>query len=460
MAKKIKRCLQIIFPSLIIFIAHNAYALEVRLPGLGENPSLGQYVGYIFGFAIATAGIISVISFAVGAIGLISPDVSAHNEAKDRMKGAVLGLVLTIASFAIINTINPDLLKGTIISLPPIITPPQGISPGVYVYTKPGCQGGSNDVLGPLISNQNTFQAPFNNGGLKSFKIINDSSKGIYYGVILHKNPGLDNGGICTLPITAESCQTVSIKASAADIFMLNPLPEDSGNGADFFGKPFGNTTGAHGGSYFIYDGDIDSMYGLAIDLTKSDQMCLDYTGVNVEKPYKFKCTNSTCNFPTRGKNYTCTTNDTNNTECLAGETCTNLQKVCYGKSGCKGDFDCAANQKCNLAIGYCQSSQACTSNSDCINTGQVSETCDVHGVCGGKNGQLICSNSACENFQDCPGSIEIYGTYLVGLYSTNPATKDIYCQTFTGNVSNLNVESYLPPQNEKIDKIYMFATQ
>ena len=63
-----------------------------------------------------------------------------------------------------------------------------------------------------------------------------------------------------------------------------------------------------------------------------------------------------------------------------------------------------------------------------------------------------------CKTFQSCPGSIDIKGSYLVGLYST-PSSN--YCQTFTENVANLNTEPILGAGNlsTSFDKIYIIPT-
>ena len=60
--------------ALVFFsVAGFASALEVPLPGLSDNPTLPQYVVYFFNIGISLAGILALISFTVGAIGLINP---------------------------------------------------------------------------------------------------------------------------------------------------------------------------------------------------------------------------------------------------------------------------------------------------------------------------------------------------------------------------------------------------
>jgi len=137
--KKNKKKYFLLFSLLIVFLflsAGFAHALEITyptIPGLiapsatcTGSSCLSIYIAYFFGLLIYVAGVLALISFAVGAIGLINPNVEAHGEARDRMKGAVLGLVLTMASYIILQTINPTFIKPNLATLPP--------APGVFLY--------------------------------------------------------------------------------------------------------------------------------------------------------------------------------------------------------------------------------------------------------------------------------------------------------------------------------------
>jgi len=118
---------------MLLLSSGHAQGLEVSsypkipmLPTITDKSSLGDYVSYWVGALIYVAGALSLISFAIGAIGLINPNIEAHNDAKDRMKGAVLGLLLTMASVVILQTINIKFVKLT-------ISPLEGVE-GIY-YT-------------------------------------------------------------------------------------------------------------------------------------------------------------------------------------------------------------------------------------------------------------------------------------------------------------------------------------
>lgn len=119
--------------SIVILLLNSGFAyaaLEIRdyptIPGL-ISPSactgrdcLSVFIAYWFGLLIYLAGALALISFTIGAVSLIASaeNPSARGEAIDRIKGAILGLVLTIASFVIIHTINPTLITPALAPLP------------------------------------------------------------------------------------------------------------------------------------------------------------------------------------------------------------------------------------------------------------------------------------------------------------------------------------------------------
>ncbi|MEK7658338.1 MAG: pilin [Patescibacteria group bacterium] len=128
---KNKYLLLAFFILLFLFASSSfALALEItypQIPGLvAPSPNcsgsgcLSIYISYWFGLAIILSGVLAVISLAVGGVQLIMSAESPENasSAKDRIKGAILGLVLTLASFIIIRTINPVLITPTLTPLP------------------------------------------------------------------------------------------------------------------------------------------------------------------------------------------------------------------------------------------------------------------------------------------------------------------------------------------------------
>ena len=114
--KIIKANFWIIF-TVFIGLAKIAYALEVDFPEFGgikpADPfGPAQWIGYIFQFGLAAVGIALVYSFArAGLEWMFSDSITNNKDAIERIKSAVLGFVLLLGSYIILNTINPNLVK-------------------------------------------------------------------------------------------------------------------------------------------------------------------------------------------------------------------------------------------------------------------------------------------------------------------------------------------------------------
>jgi len=284
----------IFFAALLFLGANFVSALTLEVPSLkvscpDSGSCLPQYVSSIFSWAISIAGVLSLISFIVGAVGLIisGDNPTLHGDSIDRMKGAVIGLALTLCSLLILTTINPVFKNPTLTPLPAAPTIAMPIITGVFYYTQPGCAG---DSSGPNTSSQNHIDSAFA-GKIKSIKIINDPAKDIYYGAIFHATPGLENAGDCSSPIVSTTCSPVNVDPFAADIFKINKTPNTSGTGVTFYSEAYGWTTGMNAGSKVIKNTDIipanDSYTAYAAS------MRFDYTGVNRPDVYKHKCDSS-----------------------------------------------------------------------------------------------------------------------------------------------------------------------
>lgn len=75
--------------------------------------TLSSYLDTIFKIGIGLAGVFAVLMIVLGGIGYIggASNPSARNEAKKKITNAILGLILASASWLILYTINPNLLK-------------------------------------------------------------------------------------------------------------------------------------------------------------------------------------------------------------------------------------------------------------------------------------------------------------------------------------------------------------
>jgi len=91
------------------------YVPLAPLPGVpaGQETDLGGYLGAMFKIGIGLAGVFAVLMIIISGIQFIggASSPSAHTEAKERMTNAILGLILALGSWLILNTVNPALLK-------------------------------------------------------------------------------------------------------------------------------------------------------------------------------------------------------------------------------------------------------------------------------------------------------------------------------------------------------------
>lgn len=103
----------------LIFVS-SAYTPMEPLPGIKKDTAvnLTDYLSALFKYAITVAAVLAVIMIVIGGMQYIgaSGNTSVVEDAKDRIYWAIVGLILALGSWLILNTINPNLknleLKG------------------------------------------------------------------------------------------------------------------------------------------------------------------------------------------------------------------------------------------------------------------------------------------------------------------------------------------------------------
>lgn len=92
----------------------DTYTLLAPLPGLKTAPNnIGDYFNIIFRIAIALCAVLAVIMIIIGGIGYMgSESIFGKTESKSRIMAAILGLLIALGAYALLKTINPDLLGG------------------------------------------------------------------------------------------------------------------------------------------------------------------------------------------------------------------------------------------------------------------------------------------------------------------------------------------------------------
>jgi hypothetical protein len=279
------------FLILIIFIIFlfgstcSVFAAEITDGPCAGSTDLGSCVVSFFKWGIAIAGGIAILSFAVGAISFMISGGSSElaSSGRDRMKGAVLGILLLGVSFLIMNVINPKLTSPDITSLTPtnIATPPP--PPGVYFYPDTGC---SKTSIGQTVVSLDTVDLK-----VLGIKVVNDNNN--KYGYILHEVEKLDKGGNCGQPVIDNTgCLPVNMHG-AINVFKLNQNSLTSGSGVTFYSEPYGWDKGSRAGYLELKASEVQPN---TLNNKTPASMNFVYTGVNVPDAYKEQCkTFQTC---------------------------------------------------------------------------------------------------------------------------------------------------------------------
>ena len=398
-----------------------ASALEVDI-GVGENPSIGEYVVYIFKGIAGAAIAISTVSFAVGAIGLMNPNVEAHNDAKDRMKGAVLGLILTLSSFAIISTINPQLKDLTLTELPE--------STGVFLASGSG-ESGKLIECPKQVADLSTM----NDYTTIEYK-CGDSSNQQKILVWNYPQKNLESGNqdLTQVKVETLSCgQTLA----ASQSFRWDYETE---------------------GIYFYLDEGC-TQYASSANTASSDNLPSPFA----EKMKAVKIINGFYDYgalfhssSSLKEGGSCSSKPIVNEGCqkinMTGPHSVDVFLINNDDPSVSGDgvmfYSRPYGQDTGSKAGW---------YSDNVENVPVTLPARTKFEWEGVNATDEYQEQ-CETFQDCPGSILLKGKYLVALYSDGGSSSGYYCQTFTSDVYNLNAQP-ITKAGGKLIKILIYPT-
>jgi len=78
-----------------------------------RTDDIGKYFNILFNIALGLAGALAVIMIVIGGVQWMGDEsIFGKTEAKKKITQAILGLLIALGAFALLNTINPDLLGG------------------------------------------------------------------------------------------------------------------------------------------------------------------------------------------------------------------------------------------------------------------------------------------------------------------------------------------------------------
>jgi hypothetical protein len=112
-----KKMLLILLPCVLLAPA-GVFALELSYPTINNlkielGMDIGTLVMWFYYFIVTISGLAAFAMIVWGGISWLTSagNPSKTGEAKDRITSAILGLLLILGSWIIINLINPDLLR-------------------------------------------------------------------------------------------------------------------------------------------------------------------------------------------------------------------------------------------------------------------------------------------------------------------------------------------------------------
>jgi hypothetical protein len=473
--KKYKQLILALMFVLMIFVAQSTFAFEVNyvpIPGVGtpENcipgECLGQLVSYWFTFGIYIAGALAAISFAIGAIGLISPNPSSHNDAKDRMKGSVLGLVLILSAWVILRTINPSFIT-------PALTPLPGVA-GIF-YAK-----GEELAPAPLAEENVASSLAHKEGYNQILYKCTEGGEKIAPTLLIWKfpEPNLESGNNLTgggIRVVRKKCGELEAIESAGSFKMAFETP---------------------GIYYFL--GEYCTGYMSGANTTTQDRIDESFIG----KIKSAKIVNGTKNEDYYGVIFHNTPDASKGSDCtgpILADGCKNLSEYLLSgdfatfsaeifkrrgdedyltagdgvwfysdvngwDSGNKSGVFHATSEKIGRA--FSAKTETFTFDYTGVNSEQAI-TCSYFPACKDIDpenyGGLDCCN--CASPKDwsigedskCGGSIKVGGNYLVTLYTKytdKDGKKNSFCQSFKKDTANLSTENSARPNGEAIDTI------
>jgi len=99
----------------IVLDAQAEYTLTVDYPTVGGVTPTNELTGYISYIYVLSLSLVCIAALGAlvcgGFMYMLSGTVTSKDEAKKYIWGAISGLVLALAAYLILNTINPDLVS-------------------------------------------------------------------------------------------------------------------------------------------------------------------------------------------------------------------------------------------------------------------------------------------------------------------------------------------------------------
>jgi len=264
----------ILFCCFFIALPSAISALEITYPQTAtgttvtDSSGLAEYLAYIFDFGIAIGIAVALLTLVVSSIFyFVAPAVPGALEiAKDRISGAISGLLILLLAYLIIITINPSLATFKINPLEKIDNPVvNSTTYGVSFYKAGGC----SDT--PKTYTSSTYDLGDLKNKTNGVKITQNSDGDVYFISILYDNPNY--WGKCQYVDPNNSgCQSVDITAASASIYVYDFSPSGGGSVTlyrESFNMVSGKEANKDGGYLKLTQSDIGGLYEVKLSNLK-----------------------------------------------------------------------------------------------------------------------------------------------------------------------------------------------
>ncbi|HEX9664198.1 MAG TPA: hypothetical protein VGA49_00025 [Patescibacteria group bacterium] len=108
-----------------LVLAQETASIKLNVPfgGLGTASNYAEYIAALYKFGVAAAGVVAVVMIMIGGIIWIvaAGNASKIGQAQNLITNAIIGLIMILGSYVLLNTINPDLVKLRVPELETII---------------------------------------------------------------------------------------------------------------------------------------------------------------------------------------------------------------------------------------------------------------------------------------------------------------------------------------------------
>jgi len=166
------------------FTMDDTYTLLAPIGEFKEAPkNIGDYFNTIFKIVIGLCGALAVVMIVIGGVQYMGDEsIFGKTEAKSKITSAIFGLIIALGSYALLNTINPDLLGGKGVKIntvsaeiedTPLLTESTPPGTGVAVGTQGLCPGG----LAPVVVGGSTIMNTCSSISGQTINLISEAAQ-------------------------------------------------------------------------------------------------------------------------------------------------------------------------------------------------------------------------------------------------------------------------------------------